>query len=787
MTISAGKRLGPYEIVSLIGAGGMGEVYKAKDTRLRRTVAVKVLPSHLSSDAERRGRFEREARAASALNHPNITTVYDIGQDEDTRYIVMEFVEGKTLRELVSDGPLSAKKMLPLATQIAEGLAKAHQAGIAHRDLKPENLMVTDDGLVKILDFGLAKLMPQSTVADSEMDTVTKATQQGALLGTLQYMSPEQAASRPIDYRSDQFSFGSILYEMATGKLAFKKDTMPQTLAAIIQDEPEPIRKLNKEIPAELSAIVERCLAKNADERYESTAELARELKNVPETSPAWRARRRVLWTAAGLVAAFLAFAFGPNLIRLSERVLPSATRPPIESIAVLPLHNLSGDPEQDYFADGLTEALITDLAKIGALKVISRTSAMRYKGTDKPLSEIAQELNVDAVIEGSALRSGDRVRVTAQLIDVETELALWAETYERDFQDLLVLQSEVAQAVAREIEVAVSPEETTRLASAPPVNPEAHENYLKGLFHWYKLTPQELATALSYFELALEKDPDYAPAHVGIAKVWAARSTATAGVSLPHDVAPKWKAATVRAVELDPNLAEARAAMAGKAAWYDWDWEVADTEFRRAIELNPNYAFARVFYGLFLTAMGRLDEAREQVERGLEIDPHNFMFQTYLGTVLYRSRRYDEALEQFRNALSIEPNFRDARGGLAAAFHEKGLFDDAFREANESFRLRGDHELAEALESSYENVGYRGAMRLAADTLAARSNFADAMRVAGLYTYAGDQERALEWLEKAYEARVHTMIYLNVNPGWDPLRSDPRFQDLLRRMNLPF
>ena len=581
-----------------------GEVYKARDIRLRRTVAVKVLPSHLSSDPERRGRFEREARAASALNHPNITTVYDIGQDEGTRYIVMELVEGKTLRELVGDGPLSTKKLLALATQIAGGLAKAHQAGIAHRDLKPENLMVTEDGLVKILDFGLAKLMPESTGVDSEMDTLTKATQQGTILGTLQYMSPEQAAGRPVDYRSDQFSFGSILYEMATGRVAFKKDTMPQTLAAIIEAEPEAIRKLNDEIPAELAAIVERCLAKDPEKRYEATADLASELKNVPETSPVWRARRCVLWAAAGLLAAFLAFAFGPTLVRLSENVWPSTTRAPIESIAVLPLRNTSGDPEQEYFADGMTGALITDLAKIGSLKVISRTSAMRYKKTDKSLPEIARELNVDAIIEGSAARSDDRVRITVQLIDVETDQALWAESYERDFQDLLVLQSEVARTVAREIEVAVTPEESDLLASARPVNPEAYENYLKGVFHWQKLTPPDLDTALSYFELALEKDPDYASAYVGIANVWASRNQA--GLVPAREATPIQKASVLKALELDDSLAEAHLALALLETWVEWDWPSGERAFERAIELKPNGANARAWYSHFLNIVGR-------------------------------------------------------------------------------------------------------------------------------------------------------------------------------------
>jgi serine/threonine-protein kinase len=341
----------------------------------------------------------------------------------------MEYVEGKTFRELMDDAPFSAEKLLPLATQIADGLSKAHAAGIVHRDLKPENLMVTEDGLVKILDFGLAKLMPESSDLDSETATVTRATQQGVVMGTVQYMSPEQAANRPLDYRSDQFSLGSILYEMATRKLALKKDTIAQTLATIIEDDPEPISKLNEEIPVELESIVDRCLSKDPGERYQSNGDLARELKTVPETPSAWRARRKYTWAAAGLLVALLAIALGPNLIRYWDQISSRAGPAPIESIAVLPLQNLSGDPEQEYFADGMTEALITDLAKIGALKVISRSSAMRYKGTDKSLAEIANELNVDALVEGSALRVDGSVQIMAQLIDPETEQALWAES----------------------------------------------------------------------------------------------------------------------------------------------------------------------------------------------------------------------------------------------------------------------------------------------------------------------------------------------------------------------
>ena len=589
MPLSPGTKLGQYEIVEAISTGGMEEVYRARDTKLDRDVAIKVIRQELASDPERLKRFEQEARAASALNHPNIITIHNIREHRGTPYIVIEFVEGQTLREILSEGPLPTKRPLQLATQMADGLAKAHAARIVHRDLKPANIMVTTDGFVKILDFGVAKLIPEPAEVSSERTTVSRRTGEGSIVDTVPYMSPEQAAGRPVGYRSNQFAFGSLLYEMATGNVAFKRDTVPHTQVAIIEDEPEPIKKLNDEIPTQLSAIVERCLAKDPEKRYESTAELATELKNVPETSHAWRARRWVLWATAALLATFLVWAFGPNLVRLSKRVLPSTTRAPIESIAVLPLHNLSDDPEQEYFADGLTEALITDLAKIRALKMISRTSAMRYKGTDKPLSEIAQELNVDAVIEGSALRVGDRVRITTQLIDVETDQALWAETYERDFQDLLVLQSEVARAVAREVRVKLTPEEREGLTRRRQVDPKAHEAYLKGRYYWNKRTINAFEQSIEFFDQAIQVDSSYAVANAGLADSYNMLGAFRARP--PIEAFSRSKALALKALEIDETIAEAHASLAFAKFKMDWDWRGAEEGFKRSIEFNPGYA----------------------------------------------------------------------------------------------------------------------------------------------------------------------------------------------------
>ena len=620
------------------------------------------------------------------------------------------------------------------------------------------------------------------------MATVTKATRQGTILGTVQYMSPEQAAGRAVDYRSDQFSFGSILYEMLTGRLAFREETVPQTLSAIIGGEPEPISKLNDDAPDQLLAIVERCLAKEPGKRYDETKEMVAEARERPrhnvaippdtqESPVGWRPLRS---------APFSFRALGLNVLGLRDWVSSNLTPAPIDSIAVLPLRNLSGDPEQEYFADGMTEALMTDLAKIGALKVISHSSIMRYKGTDKPLREIAGELDVDVIVEGSALRVGDRVRITAQLIDPETNQALWADSYERDLQDVLLLQGEVAQAIASEIQVALTPLETTRLASARPVNPEAHEAYLKGRFHANKLTPPDIEAALSYFKLALEKDPDYALAYVGVARVWGGRNQM--GFTHPSEAVPKQREAVERALELDDSLAEAHAALAALKTWGEWDWVAAERAFERALELNPNDAEARVYYSFFLNESRRPDVAMVQIERALELDPFNDFYQALYGVVLMSVRRYDEAIEQFRTALRTAPGNPVALIQLSTTFHLAGMYEDALESHKSYLNTVGDSEGMEALVRGFEESDYAGAMRSLAETMAARSlrTGTNPVDVAVLYVRAGENEPALDWLERAFVERDPNLAAINARPDLDPLRDDPRFQDLVRRMNLP-
>ena len=654
--------------------------------------------------------------------------------------------------------PLSTKRLLPLATQIAEGLARAHAVWVVHRDLKPENMMVREDGLVKILDFGLAKPMLASGDVNSRMLTQTEATMAGMILGTIHYMSPEQAAGRPVDFRSDQFALGSILYEMATGKLPFKRETTPQTLAAIMDDEPEPMSRLNEEIPGELEAIVERCLSKRAEDRYESTEDLMQALKGVPETSSEGERR-------AGTNAAT------------------------VDSIAVLPFRNLSEESGQEYLADGITEALIIDLAKIGALRVISRASVMSYKGTDKPLRKIARELNIAAVVEGSAVRAGDRVRVNAQLIHAETDRVLWAESYQRDFKDLLVVQSEVTRAITSEIRVALTPEEEKRLESARSVDPEAHEAYLRGRFHAYQFTPADLEKALEYFEQALDKVPDYALAYVGISQVWGWRLVL--GVVPPRESGPKFLEAANKAVELDETLADAHGMLAQALTWYEWDWDRGEAAFQRAIELDPNQGDAHLFYGHFLASVrGRYEEARSHMKRALELDPLNSFYQGLYGIFLCFGGEFDEAIAQLRSALETSPNFPLPREGLWATSSGKGLRADALAEVKGLFVAVGDAEVGEALTQGEEVGGYIGAIGRAAETLAARSRtmYVRPVLIAQLYSHAGNNEKTFEWLENAFEARDHGMAYLRVFPGNYVSQSaadDPRYRDFIRRMKL--
>jgi TolB-like protein len=796
--LTPGTHLGRYELVGLIGAGGMGEVYRAHDELLRRDVAIKVLPQQLARDPERLARLEHEARATSALNHPAIVSVFDFGHEGDIAYIVTELLDGETLRQALPAAGLPVARVFDVAMQVASGLSAAHAKGIVHRDLKPENVFVTRDGRIKILDFGLALSVPRPGGADegavtAPLDGVVSG---GGLSGTLGYVAPEQLRGEPGDHRVDIFAFGVVLYEITTGQRPFRGSCAIEILNAILKDTPEPVDRVQPNTPPTLARIIERCLSKQPDDRFQNASDLAFAIESAslptavrtnwhlpPGTRRSTRQRRRRA-VLAGLALGLLALAVGLAF----WRPWTSDDARPIHAIAVLPLTNLSGDASQDYFVDGVHEELIASLAKIHALRVISRTSVMRFKATRRSVREIARELRVDAVLEGSLRRSGDQVRTTFQLVAANSERQLWADTYQARVRDVLVLQSQVAQAVADEVRARLTPEERTRLARTATVNPEAHLLYLQGRFQWNLSTSSSLKASVALFERALAIDPSLTLAHAGL--VESRGLIAEMDGSPPARYLPLLESSARHALATDPASAEAQASL-GFAVLYgaeNWDWNRAEAAFARAIQLSPGYSNAHAWYAQLLSLLGRHDEAVVQARRASELDPLNPFYAMLLASRLYYARRFPEALAQTDELRDIQPEYWLRHWIRGLTLQAMGKQPEAIKELRRAVELsEGSLECVPDLAAAEARAGNPAAARAVLTRLRgeAKRRFVPPYFFALVHTGLGEKPEALHWLEQAHAQRDWRVAWVGPEPTLDSLRGEPRFSALVVRLGL--
>jgi len=770
-----------YKIFEELGRGGMGVVYRAEDLKLHRVVALKFFPEDLTVTEPAVARFQREAEAISAMNHPNIATLYDCDETDGGMFLALEFLPGGTLKSKVkrhrSKGTqFTVKEVLDYGIQLADGLAHAHKRQIVHRDIKTDNVMLTEDGRVKITDFGLAKLIGARQITRGE-----------STVGTAAYMSPEQIRAEVVDHRSDIFSLGIVLYELLTTHLPFRAEHEAALAYMITHEDPSPVESFRTGVPEPLVRLLHRCLEKEREKRYQTADELAADLKRLRDGSTVSHRRAAKHPAIPWVIGAAIVIAAG-GVYAILSMSKPGGVQG--KTIAVLPFNNMSGNPEDEYFSDGMTEDILTHLGKIGALRVISRTTMMQYKGTRKSIREIAAEVNAAVILEGSVRRSADQVRITAQLIDARTDEHLWAETYDKELRQIFAIQSDVAQAIATALQATLSSSERERIERKSTDNLEAYDLYLKGRYNWNKRMPDKLRLGIDQFNQAILKDSNYALAYAGLADSY----TILGNFNLfsPDQTYPEAKVAASKALALDNNLAEAHASLGFALMNYDWDWAAAETELKRAIEIDPNYSTARSWYAFLLTVTGRFEEAAFVRKKALELDPLSPVINADVGLTLYFARRYDEAISQFLKTLEIDPTFVLTNIPLAGAFEQKQMFTEAIAKLETL-----------TMGMSYASVRHPIPILVLGHVFAVAGRRDDALNMLELVKEMtasqyvapywmgvlsvglGEKDQALAWLERAFKEHDGSMVFLKVDPVFDGMRSEPRFIDLLRRMKL--
>jgi serine/threonine protein kinase/tetratricopeptide (TPR) repeat protein len=796
-----------YRILEKLGGGGMGVVYKAEDLRLGRYVSLKFLPADLSRDPQAIERFQREARAASSLNHPHICTIYDVDQYDGHHFIVMEFLEGQTLKHRISGKPMDLGQVPEYGYQMADALEAAHAKAIIHRDIKPANIFITNRGQVKLLDFGLAKLVPerrgraraaQLSTAFSNTTQDAHLTSDGVTLGTVAYMSPEQVRGEDLDERTDLFSLGLVLYEMATGHQAFTGNTSGVVFDAILNRAPTPPVRLNPAVPIQLELIISKALEKDRHLRYRTASDLRADLQRLKRDTDSARAlpstaaqvTRRTLrrhwphliWAGVLSVALLL---FGFNVGNLRDRTFSGTGQARIDSIAVLPFANVSNDPKTEYLSDGITESLINSLSQLPNLTVMSRNTVFRYKAQATDPEKVGQDLGVSAILTGRLIQSGDDLMISVSLEDVKNRRQIWGEQYNRKISSLVSVQQEIASDIYGRLRPKIEGEEKKLLAKRPTEDVEAFQLYLQGLFYWNKWTQGDFKKAADFFTEAVQKDPRYALAYSGLADTYS--QLGNAGYLPPSEAWPKAKGAAMQALEIDDSLPEAHTSLGLVKEHFQWDWAGAEQEFKRAIELNPNSATAHHWYGDYLANMGRSEQGLRETTKAKDLDPLSPIINTTLGWQLYLAGKNDAAADQLRSVLDIDAKFAPARRILEEVYAQMGKHKEAVSEREKILALSGSPELAASIEEDFAKSGYKGVLRSWLDGLTeiSKYGYVSPYSIAQAYVRMDEKEKTFEWLQKAFEEHDSGLVSVAVEPIFQPVRSDPRFKDLVKRMKL--